>query len=84
MINIPKLLCRVEDYMAAKGISYDAKLRVEIRSAIAQTQDQAQALALTVKALDSLLPYLAKVPADVGLINEALCAARKFVEGEKK
>lgn len=38
------------------------------------------ALGLTVLALDQLLPYLSKVPADVGLINEALVAARPLLE----
>jgi len=39
------------------------------------------ALQLCVDALDQLLPYLAKVPADIGLINEALCEARPLLKG---
>ena len=35
-----------------------------------------EALALCVKSLDQLLPYLGKVPADIGLLNDALMAAR--------
>lgn len=37
------------------------------------------ALKLTVASLDQLLPFLGKVPADVGLLNEALCAARPLL-----
>lgn len=36
----------------------------------------AKALALCVQSLDQLLPYLGHVPADVGLLNDALMAAR--------
>ncbi|MBC7198101.1 MAG: hypothetical protein H5U32_02515 [Pseudomonas balearica] len=39
-----------------------------------------QALTKCVESLDQLLPYLAKVPADVGLLNDALVAARPLVE----
>lgn len=38
------------------------------------------ALAKCVASLDQLLPYLAKVPADVGLLNDALTAARPLLE----
>ena len=41
----------------------------------------AQALALAIRSLDQLVPYLAKVPADVGLLNEALMAGRKALQG---
>jgi hypothetical protein len=37
------------------------------------------ALKLCVESLDQLLPYLGKVPADVGLLNEALVAARPIL-----
>lgn len=40
------------------------------------------ALAKCVASLDQLLPYLAKVPADVGLLNDALMAARPLLESE--
>jgi len=39
------------------------------------------ALDLAVRSLDQLVPYLAKVPADVGLLNEALMAGRKALQG---
>lgn len=39
-----------------------------------------RALTLCVASLDQLLPHLAKVPADVGLLNEALMAARPLLE----
>lgn len=39
-----------------------------------------EALRLCVESLDQLMPYLAKVPADVGLLNDALVAARPLVE----
>jgi len=38
------------------------------------------ALTKCVASLDQLLPYLAKVPADVGLLNDALVAARPLLE----
>ena len=41
--------------------------------------DLLAALKLTVQSLDQLLPHLAKTPADVGLLNEALCAARPLL-----
>ncbi|MBU0564914.1 MAG: hypothetical protein KJ890_15600 [Gammaproteobacteria bacterium] len=41
-----------------------------------------QALTKCVASLDQLLPYLAKVPADVGLLNDALVAARPLLESE--
>lgn len=41
-----------------------------------------EALRLCVASLDQLLPYLAKVPADVGLLNEALVAARPLLKVE--
>ena len=44
--------------------------------------DLRHALTLCVASLDQLLPYLAKVPADVGLLNDALMAARPLLESE--
>lgn len=41
-----------------------------------------EALDLCVASLDQLLPHLGKVPADIGLLNEALCAARPLLGGE--
>lgn len=38
--------------------------------------DLVEALRLCVASLDQLLPYLAKVPADIGLLNSALIAGR--------
>lgn len=38
------------------------------------------ALGLCVDSLDQLLPHLGKVPADVGLLNEALCKARPLLK----
>lgn len=40
------------------------------------------ALDLCVASLDQLLPHLGKVPADVGLLNKALCAARPLLGDE--
>ncbi|GEM_PF-2742709 len=42
-----------------------------------------QALAKCVASLDQLLPYLAKVPADIGLLNDALMAARPLLKAER-
>lgn len=39
-----------------------------------------KALTKAVAALDQLLPYLGKIPADVGLLNDALVAARPLLE----
>ena len=39
-----------------------------------------QALGLCVASLDQLLPHLGKVPADIGLLNEALCKARPLLK----
>ncbi|MDR8014073.1 hypothetical protein [Ectopseudomonas guguanensis] len=41
----------------------------------------ANALGLAIRSLDQLVPYLAKVPADVGLLNQALMAGRKALQG---
>ena len=41
-----------------------------------------EALRLCVESLDQLLPYLAKVPVDVGLLNDALMAARPLLKQE--
>ena len=38
------------------------------------------ALGLCVDSLDQLLPHLHKVPADIGLLNEALCSARPLLK----
>ena len=38
------------------------------------------ALTKTVASLDQLLPYLGKIPADVGLLNDALVGARPLLE----
>jgi len=41
-----------------------------------------EALRLCVESLDQLMPYLAKVPTDVGLLNDALMAARPLLKQE--
>jgi hypothetical protein len=51
------------------------------KAAEAQQAQLAQALDLAIRSLDQLVPYLAKVPADVGLLNEALMAGRKALQG---
>lgn len=47
---------------------------------VAQAPELKAALAKCVASLDQLLPYLAEVPADVGLLNDALMAARPLLE----
>ncbi len=42
-----------------------------------------KALGARVASLDQLLPHLDKVPADVGLLNRALCAARPLLEDKQ-
>ena len=44
-----------------------------------QPAELQNALALCVKAIDSLLPHIGRIPADIGLINDALCAARPLL-----
>lgn len=52
----------------------------EAGNAISAARDELEAaLAKCVASLDQLLPYLAKVPADVGLLNDALMAARPLL-----
>lgn len=41
-----------------------------------------EALRLCIASLDQLLPYLAKVPADIGLLNEALMASRAALSAQ--
>lgn len=40
------------------------------------------ALRKCVASLDQLLPHLSKVPADIGLLNDALVTARPLLEGQ--
>lgn len=42
-----------------------------------------KALGACVASLDQLLPHLSKVPADVSLLNSALCAARPLLEDKQ-
>ena len=52
----------------------------EAGNAINAARDELQtALALCVRAIDNLLPGAAHIPADIGLINEALLKARPLV-----
>lgn len=46
------------------------------------TDQYLKALRLCVASLDNLLPNVAKIPADIGLLNEALMAARPLLEAE--
>lgn len=48
---------------------------------VGKESELAQALDLAIRSLDQLVPYLAKVPADVGLLNQALMAGRKALQG---
>ena len=47
---------------------------------IAQAPAMQEALALCVAAIDTLLPGARHIPADIGLINEALMKARPLLE----
>lgn len=55
---------------------YRAQPVVEPVSAQVEQHKLLEALRLCVASLDQLLPYLAKVPADIGLLNNALIAGR--------
>lgn len=46
--------------------------------------DYREALRLCVESLDNLLPGVARIPADIGLLNEALMAARPLLEAEPR
>lgn len=59
-------------------VEHDIPLPPSVVAAPTRADLQA-ALALCVEALDSLLPHLARVPADIGLINDALVAARPLL-----
>lgn len=73
-------LCRVLEEW--HGSAVDDSKTWEKRACAEATQafELEQALAKCVASLDQLLPYLAKVPADVGLLNDALMAARPLLE----
>lgn len=67
-----------EDNWAIYGRDYidDVVAMLAAQAAPAADAGMVEALALCVKSLDQLLPYLGKVPADIGLLNDALMAAR--------
>jgi len=66
-----------EGYNAAKRwVKMQIEAGIAAPAAPASDAGLVEALALCVKSLDQLLPYLGKVPADIGLINNALMAAR--------
>lgn len=44
--------------------------------------DYREALRLCVASLDNLLPNVARIPADIGLLNDALMAARPLLKAE--
>jgi hypothetical protein len=46
--------------------------------------DLRDALELCVQSLDQLLPFLGKIPADIGLLNNALVKARPLLDDLKK
>lgn len=73
-------LCRVFEEQRDSAVD-DAK-QWEKRACAEATRavELEQAITLCVASLDQLLPYLAKVPADVGLLNDALVAARPLLE----
>lgn len=52
----------------------------EAAELIARQDNLQEALALCVKAIDHLLPGAKHIPCDVGLINQALIAARPLIE----
>jgi hypothetical protein len=63
------------------GIQLNGEMLLAEQEAFMALLTQAPgALALCVESLDQLLPYLSKVPADVGLLNNALMAARPLLK----
>lgn len=85
--NADKFVCRLPDGMReqlaevakANRRSMNSELVYRLESSLAGATKEAHALALCVEALDQLVPFLGKVPADVGLINNALMAARPLL-----
>ena len=59
---------------------YDA-LCNDVVHLMGEYSDLRKTLALCVRAIDNLLPGVVHIPADIGLINEALLKARPLVEG---
>lgn len=57
-------------------------VRDEFRALHAKCQELQATLGMCVKAIDELLPGMAKIPCDVGLINEALIKARPLTNRE--
>ena len=55
-------------------------LRMQRARLMEENERLRQALGLCVDSLDQLLPHLGKVPADIGLLNEALCKARPLLK----
>ena len=64
--------------------SYDMRERerVELKALRASVPELVEALTKCVASLDQLLPYLAKVPADIGLLNDALISARAALSAQ--
>lgn len=58
---------------------YD-ELCIDLAHLAGEYSELEQALALCVRAIDNLLPGVAHIPADIGLINTALIKARPLVE----
>ena len=56
------------------------QIHMELSAAYAREANATAALKLCVESMDQLLPYLSKVLADVGLLNEALVAARPVLK----
>lgn len=58
---------------------YD-ELCIDMAHLTGEYSDLREALTLCVRAIDNLLPGATHIPADIGLINEALLNARSLVE----
>lgn len=58
-------------------------LRLQRARLMEENERLRKALGLCVASLDQLLPHMGKVPADVGLLNAALCASRPLLEKSK-
>lgn len=75
---------RVEELEESVSSAQDdcRKYAETLRTLRQRHKSMREALDLCVASLDQLLPHLGKVPADAGLLNEALCAARPLLGDE--
>lgn len=58
-------------------------LRLQRARLMEENERLRKALGLCVASLDQLLPHMGKIPANIGLLNEALCKSRPLLESKQ-